>query len=205
MTELAEPTRTRGAHLLDAVLAVVAEEGLTGLSMRAVAARAGVSLAQVQYYFHSRAELVSAAFDHAGGQFLTGLVALPPGALSLRRLREIVWLWLPLDPQREARARVWVAYTAAAATDRQLAAAAGRLDVELRDWFTRHLAELERAGQIRPGLPLDTTAAQLLALVDGLVVHALLLPGDQRENLAARVLGTWLDRLAPATDPRPGR
>jgi AcrR family transcriptional regulator len=44
-------------HVLEAVIDVIAERGLEAATMRNVAAAAGISLAQVQYYFHSKDNL----------------------------------------------------------------------------------------------------------------------------------------------------
>lgn len=189
-------TQQRGSHLLDAALVVLAEEGFGALTMRSVAAAADVSLAQVQYYFRTKAELVAAAFEHAGNQFLASLHAVAGGEPSLERLRRIVWLWLPLDVEREKRARVWLAYAATAVTDADLAAASGGLDADLRGWFAGQLDILQQAGRVRAGLDTAGTAAQLLALVDGVTVHCLVLPIRDRPALADRVLGTWIDQLS---------
>jgi len=55
-----EETRDR---LLTAVVELVAERGLPGISHRAVADRAGVSLSATSYYFGSRTELERAALE----------------------------------------------------------------------------------------------------------------------------------------------
>lgn len=188
-------TQQRGSHLLDAALGLLAEEGFAALTMRSVAARADVSLAQVQYYFRTKAELVAAAFDHAGNQFLASLHTVAAGEPSLERLRRIVWLWLPLDPEREKRARVWLAYAATAATETSLAAANTALDADLRAWFAEQLDVLQHAGQIHPRLDTVGAAAQLLALIDGVTVHCLVLPIGDRPALVDRVLGAWIDHL----------
>ena len=55
-----EETRDR---ILDAVVELIAERGLAGVSHRAVAERAGVSLSATSYYFGSKAELERAALE----------------------------------------------------------------------------------------------------------------------------------------------
>lgn len=55
-----EETRHR---ILDAVVELIAERGLAGVSHRAVAERAGVSLSATSYYFGSKAELERAALE----------------------------------------------------------------------------------------------------------------------------------------------
>ncbi|SDW48480.1 transcriptional regulator, TetR family [Arthrobacter sp. cf158] len=53
----------RRTHLADAAIAVVATQGLKGLTHRAVDAQAGVAVGTTSNYFRSRAALVSAAVD----------------------------------------------------------------------------------------------------------------------------------------------
>lgn len=192
------PSPSRGAHILDAAAELVAEQGVSGLSMRRVATAAEISLAQVQYYFRTKADLVGAVFDRAGEQFLTTLAPTLAGEPSLHRLRSIVWQWLPLDVARERRARIWLAYAAVAVTDTKLAEASAGLDAQLRDWFTEQLNALHRVGLLDAGVDPITAAGQLLALVDGVTVHSLILPMPDRGALADRCLGDWLNQLVPA-------
>lgn len=183
--------RTRGAHILEAAVTVIAEGGQGSLTMRSVAAAADVSLAQVQYYFRSRAELVAAAFDHATAEFLDALQAIDGEETTLARLRSVLWLWLPLDTARERRARTWIAYAATAAVDAEVAAASARLDVELRSWLHDELAALQRNGELRSAIT-ASHAPQLLAMLDGVVLQCLALPVESRAALAEQTIGTWL-------------
>jgi TetR/AcrR family transcriptional regulator, regulator of biofilm formation and stress response len=62
--ERSEAARSR---ILDAAMDLVAERGMAGVSHRAVAARAGVSLSATSYYFESLADLEHAAIvEHYG-------------------------------------------------------------------------------------------------------------------------------------------
>ncbi|MFC4554930.1 TetR/AcrR family transcriptional regulator [Georgenia faecalis] len=158
------------AGVLDGVLTVLAEHGVGALSVRTVAAAAGVSPAQVQYHYRTKSELVRAAFDHAGEQFLADVAAAQPTTLM-----DVVEQWLPLDDRRERRARVWLAYAALSAVDTALAAASAQLDDELRQWFVGH------------GLT-DDAAAQLFALIDGVTIQCLMLPQAERRSLVERTV-----------------
>lgn len=174
-------------HVLNAVLDVLAERGVEQLSIRNVAQAAEVSPAQVQYYYRTKRDLVRAAFTVAGDQFLSEVAAAEPQALS-----DLVLQWLPLDPARERRARVWLAYSEMAAHDRDLAAEASRLDGELRQWFSG------------AGLT-SSQAAQLLALIDGVTVQCLVLPVEGRLTLVEQVLLPFLrDRDFPLSPTGPG-
>ncbi|MCK9878688.1 TetR family transcriptional regulator [Frankia sp. Ag45/Mut15] len=186
------PGPSRGAHILEAAHTVLARDGIVGLSVRSVAAAAGVSPAQVQYYFRTRIELIEAAFTHAGDQFLAGLREINTGEPSWARLRQLIWYWLPLDGERESRARVWLAYAATAATNDRIAAASALLDDELRAWLTAELQALERAAQVPLRPDAGSLAAQLLALIDGVTVQSLALPAERRHALAVQTIDPWL-------------
>lgn len=182
----------RGSHLLDAVLEVVAEQGLQAASMRSVAAAAGVSLAQVQYYFSSKAGLVQAAYERANAEFLEtmeGIEAVPGPA----ELRAVVELWLPLDEERDRRARVWLAYAAAAANDERLGREYSRLDREVRIWLTARFVVLAQAGHLVQRRPPPASASMLLALIDGMTVASLTLSFPARRRLAEESVFAWLD------------
>lgn len=189
----------RGAHVLEGVVRVLARQGLSALSVRSVADAAGVSAAQVQYYFRTRAELITAAFERTSEEFLATLATIPATEVSLERLRQIIWRWLPVDSDREDRARVWVAYAAVAATDPNFAVASARLDADLRTWFTHEFEALARAGEVTPTEAAEVRAAQLLALIDGVTIQALTIPLDQRHTLATRTIDSWLDHLVPGS------
>lgn len=169
-----------GTHLLDGVLAVLSEQGIGALSVRSVAAAAGVSPAQVQYYYRTKSELVRAGFDHAGEQFLADVVA--SGATTTL---DFVEQWLPLDERRQRRARVWLAYAAISATDPELAEVSAQLDQELREWFTQR------------GLT-DQQAATLFALIDGVTVQCLMLPLAERRTLMERTVVPFVLGLGPS-------
>lgn len=180
----------RGAHVLDAAVRLIAADGLAGLSIRAVATEAGVSVAQVQYYFSSKDALVEAAFDHASTEFLTLLDPVFRRPSSPRRLRELIMLWLPLDEQRERRVKVWLAFVGAAASRPALAESARQSDREVTRWFERDLAGL---GVAAPAAVAD----RLLALIDGLALRCLTLTPRARSALIKRVLDPHLVGLLP--------
>lgn len=145
-----------------------------------------------QYYFHSKDELIRATFSYVGDQFLTALDALS-GDVSFDRLRQAIWLWLPLDHDREKAARAWLAFTAAAATNPELAAESERLDVSLRSWFAGELETLQHSGDLDGSCDVTSTAAQLLGLIDGVTLQSLVIPAtEDRHRLIADTIDAFL-------------
>lgn len=62
MTSVVEvPVKDRRERILDAVLTLLSQRGIAGVSMRAVAREAGVALGLVNYYFEDKTSLISAA------------------------------------------------------------------------------------------------------------------------------------------------
>lgn len=64
------PPRDREADILDAALAVLARDGIGGVSMRAVAREAEVSLGLANYYFTDKTSLICAALRRIADQDL---------------------------------------------------------------------------------------------------------------------------------------
>ncbi|NEA33121.1 TetR/AcrR family transcriptional regulator [Streptomyces sp. SID13031] len=185
----------RGAHVLRAVVDVIAERGLEAATMRNVAAAAGISLAQVQYYFRSKDELVAAAFQHVTELFDLKLATVDLSGPPRRVLREALELWLPIDESRARDARVWLAFSAAAATSPTLKEIAAATDNELRGALARLLDAAAAEGDLPEVTDTETEAALLLAVLDGLVVQSLAMPAELRPPFLVDSLDAHLGRL----------
>ncbi|MDX6264451.1 MAG: hypothetical protein QOH84_6139 [Kribbellaceae bacterium] len=188
----------RGAHVLRAVVDIIAERGLEAATMRNVAGAAGISLAQVQYYFRSKDELVAAAFQHVTELFDLKLATIDLSAPPRRVLREALELWLPLDEARAHDARVRLAFSAAAATSPTLKEIAAATDNELRIALARLLDAAAVEGDLPEVTDTETEAALLLAVMDGLVVQALAMPEERRPPFLTESLDAHLARLFTA-------
>lgn len=164
---------TRGAHVLDAVVRLVAHAPPEALSIRNVAREAGVSVAQVQYYFRTRDELVLHAFEHVTATLEAELQRVDRSGSPLEVLRRMILSWLPLDAARREAVQVWLAFTARAPASERLAAVAAQLDATLRRELAQGLRDAQRAGQVPAELDADRHAMLLLAVIDGLSTQAL--------------------------------
>jgi AcrR family transcriptional regulator len=185
----------RGGHLLEAACEVIASEGFAGVSMRGVAGAARVSLAQVQYYFRSKDELLSAAFEYVSEDVVARASRIDTAGPVREVLRALLWVWLPLDEPRARAARVWLAFAAAAATSETLGERNAALDAELRSEFAGLLRQARATGELDGDMDVETEAALLLAVVDGLVIQALARPPGERADFLTRGLETHLSRL----------
>jgi AcrR family transcriptional regulator len=64
-----EPGEARRGELLEAAYALTAEKGLEGLRTRDIAARAGVNISTLHYYFGTKDALLAALLEHVSGKF----------------------------------------------------------------------------------------------------------------------------------------
>ena len=181
-------------RLSAATWAVLAEQGLTGLTLRAVAERAGCTTGLVLHTFRDkRALLVHArhllhertgrradAIEQAGG---------PPERVLGALLEQAV----AVGQERIAEARVWIGFVAAAVTDEDLA----------QVHRTHNRSFLARVGRLlracrpeRPEAWATGAATELVALVEGLNVLATAdpeaYPGDVQRAAVREALARHL-------------
>ncbi|MEV6349404.1 TetR/AcrR family transcriptional regulator [Actinoplanes sp. NPDC051851] len=80
------PKPDKERQILTAVLALLGDKGIAGVSMRAVATEAGVSLGLVNYYYSDKMGLIAAALRHIEEQDIA-IVAPEESAPPVERLR----------------------------------------------------------------------------------------------------------------------
>ncbi|PNG17717.1 TetR family transcriptional regulator [Streptomyces cahuitamycinicus] len=188
----------RRAHIIDALVRVAAAEGLHAVTMRAVAAEAGMSLNLVQYYFDSKAKLMHAALERLEQQshqrWSKRLADLPQPPTAHAFIEAFLAEALPTDEASRAFHLVWTSYAVLAMTDRELAAepfVAGpdRLERQLTDVLSR----AQRDGALAGGRDPAAEAARLLALSHGLGTGVLV--GQRSAEAAMAILRAHLDQL----------
>ncbi len=171
---------SRRRALAEAVCALAAERGAEAVTLRDVAARAGVSMGAVQRAFATRDDMLVFALEHVGERVMTRVRAkrVRPGHGSpLATLANELAL---LNKARRAEAAVWLAFVAQAAFT-------PRLSKVLRGSYR------ELLGAIATALDAEEALA-LLALADGLTLHVLV--GQLTPARAKKILDAHLSRLA---------
>lgn len=159
----------RRTLLADALLRVAATRGLMDVSLRHVAAEAGVTAGMVQHYFRTKDEMMVFALDVVAARVQARLEAEEVGDDPRARVRALLVAILPLDAARELEGRVAVAFHAYAAARPAVAA---RLREDTAGMRAAIAAQIRSAGA--PGaLDPERAATGLLSLVEGLAIHVL--------------------------------
>ncbi|MFJ1745868.1 TetR/AcrR family transcriptional regulator [Streptomyces sp. NPDC088116] len=173
--------RERRELLADALMRLAAARGLEGVSLRHVAAEAGVSTGMVQHYFGTKDEMMTFALgmvmDRIRGRSQDELAPSSPRELVRGLLLQV----LPLDETRRLENHVVLAFHAYAAVKPSIASGLREAAAETRTFLAD---QLRAAGRVDgadgldrldglDGLDPERAAAGLLALVDGLGLQVL--------------------------------
>ena len=190
-----ESTETRRADLIAAVQGLVAEGGAEAATVRAIAARAGVTPGLIRHYFRSKEELSRASYlDLMEGMTAKGADALETaGDLPEQRLAAFIAASLRPPVLDIGAVGLWAGYMHKVRNDPELLAAHEAAYMGYRDVLQSLIAALPR--QTTP----DQLRAEAIAcngLIDGLWLEGSILPHtfrtDEIVTIALRSIGAIL-------------
>ena len=177
----------RRREIAQAVWAVIAERGIEGVTLRSVAAEAGVSVGRIQHYYASREELVrdscrellkaaTQRFEAAGD------------ATPVERLRRLILGRIPTTPEFAIGTSIWLAYEAKSVDDPVIA----------------ELVKRGHAGGVREPAALvgecgvadaPAVALRLMATAEGLAIRVLV--GGLEPRAATELLEDLITEALP--------
>lgn len=177
----------RRREIAQAVWAVIAERGIEGVTLRGVAAEAGVSVGRIQHYHASREELVrdscrellkaaTQRFEAAGD------------ATPVERLRRLILGRIPTTPEFAIGTSIWLAYEAKSVDDPVIA----------------ELVQRGHAGGVREAAALlgecgvadaPAVALRLMATAEGLAIRVLV--GGLEPRAATELLEDLITEALP--------
>lgn len=190
--------------ILDALLTLLSTRGADALTIRNVAAEAGVSVGAVQHHFASRDALIVAAMTAVNERFIArmhGLISQEPSAEI--RLRFFCHELAAIGSGNLTEAIVWNAFAARAGTDAEIRA------LHAANWAGTEHVILQLLADAYPNS--DATAddaALVLAVADGIAVARAAEQSDRMTTeRAALLIERVLDAIAlrgsetPAVEP----
>ena len=179
---------------------LIAERGLSGLSLRALARRVGATTGLVTHYYLDRAELVDAALQHARDEMADRFLRLPADS----PLVDVLASFLPIDDRVATSWRVWLSVRSGALADPELADFHHHMYDEWGAELRRRLGPALDAGPGRH--PLPWAVDHVMAVIDGIALRATLdrdaWPAErQRSHLAAALATLTETHPAPPEEP----
>ena len=177
----------RRREIAQAVWAVIAERGIEGVTLRSVAAEAGVSVGRIQHYHASREELVRDSCREllkAATQRFEAVDDTTP----VEKLRRLVLGRIPTTPEFAIGTSIWLAYEAKSVDDPVIA----------------ELVQQGHAGGVREATALlsecgvaepPAAALRLMATAEGLAIRVLV--GGLGAGEAAELLDGLIAEAMP--------
>jgi len=197
---MGEIWQKRRLELTDVLLSIAATRGLDQVSVREVAAAAGVSIGTVQHYFATKDEMLVFAFRQVVERTRARVAGIDAGAGPRQALGAALRELLPLDQPRLAECRVYLAFAARAATSPALAAVQQETLSAIHADLQQVLTAATTARTRRTATDTVVEARLLLAVVDGLMFDAVSAPGTLTPADLEAALDAYLDRLLAAGD-----
>lgn len=191
----------RKAQLAEAVWRVIVDRGIGAVSVRTVAAEAGVAVGSLRHVFPTRTELLEFSAELMVERVTARISALPAGDDPRQAAMDVLRELLPLTPDSRAELEVNIALIAEAPALPELARirddadrALGAACLHLVASLTGRSADTALDQEALDPEALHQEALRLHALVDGLAIHLLVRGGDP--DWALDVLRAEVDRLA---------
>jgi len=193
MSSTPVPLSPRRRQLLDAALHVAADEGLRGLTHRAVDRRAGLPQGSCSAYLRTRKALQAALTEYVAGALAADVAALAEeledcpetGDRAVELAMRLFLRWL--DERELLVAKLEVSLEAS--REPELAGL-------LAEWRARLVEVVDRI-MVARGMAQSTDRAEtLVASFDGILFAALLKPERQRQDFLERSLTLLMGTLA---------
>lgn len=189
---------TRRHEIAHAVWRIVVRDGVSAVSIRDVAAEAGLAVGSVRHVFRTKAELLEYSMalvhDRTRTRVTDHFSIKDPRKLAEAVLAEL----MPLDDQRRMEMAVNMAVVAESPSHPALRRVALDAQKAVADACTAVLTRLQNENLVRRTADLAYETERLHAVVDGLALHALTVDRkDLRPKAVLAVLRKHLAELEP--------
>lgn len=178
----------------EAAWRVVVRDGVAKLSVRNVAAEAGIAAGSLRYLFPTQETLRAYVLDLVRQRVADRISGMSPQQPIRRAVEEYFAQLLPLDSERRVEMEVFLAVGVLALTDPVLRPAYERAHHDLRKGCRQMLALLASDPDYSALDPGGETA-RTHALIDGLALHLIRQPPDENTTWATDELARHLDSL----------
>jgi AcrR family transcriptional regulator len=182
----------------DALWRVVSRDGASAVSVRSVAAEAGMSPTNLTHYFSTRAELLGAVVRRHVASVRAAAGEIGPEGVTVEQAILMLMAVIPTTPIRRRQSEIWLLLV----HERQSSDVADGLLRSVQRLVQQEvvagLEGLRRAGCFGAGRRIEDEALLLHALIDGLSLQSL---SDPRAMNRARVRRLVTQHIEQLTRP----
>jgi len=186
----------RRAEIIEALFRLVRRDGIHAVSVRTVAAEAGMSASALRHYFGTQDELFTVALQSVVDRVRARLEPLFPVLSGRAGALTVLEQMLPLDATRRGETQVYLAFVTRAHPDRALRRIRDHAEAESRLAIDYAVGLLDGAGALGTGRDPETEVERLYAVVDGLALHGAFWPRRHPSSGLLAVLHAHVDEMA---------
>ena len=186
---------TQREHFAEAAIRLIARDGFEGMTMRAVAAEAGLSYGSLFHYFDSKDELLIHAVRQLTAQQSRRVNEFSSRSTGLKALQRLLYDDALVDAASRDEAVVWLAFLARAALEPALARIHGQLIDGWLERIRQMLDEARAAGEVPATLDSQTEALAIWVYSAGVGQQGLLYPQRFPPARQRKLITGYLDKL----------
>ena len=199
MPKIVDHDSRRQAYV-DAMWRVVSREGAGGISVRSVAAEAGVSPSNIVHYLPSRGEMLGEAVSRLVADASARAAELEDADLDLDSASDLVMVAIPHTRTRRRQSEVWLLLLAEQETNPDARRILSGLQGRVAEAVRRSMDRFAAAGLMAPTRDRDREAVRLHALIDGLSIQTLVSSTDMSPTRIRETVRIHLADLANDPD-----
>lgn len=167
----------RKQHIAQAVWAVLAREGVRGVSVRTVAAEAGISTGSLRHVFPILNDMMLYSLDYSGQRFLASLTSRKVTGPLIDHLEDLLFDFVPTSNESRMYSEVVVGMLAEASNIPGVARMLQQQETELAYTYSFILSQLKAHGRTRSDIDVQYETDTLVSLLFG--VHVSYMLSDQ--------------------------
>lgn len=159
--------------IVEALWRVVARDGAHEVSVRHVAAEAGMPKSSIGHYVGTMPQLMGLAVDQLVEATTDYLMTLDLLELDVDKATEALCTLVPVTEQQRLRSGVWLLLISQAGADPEFAEVLHRLNANVSDGVRELLSGMAQQGLLHPSRDIETEVRRLHAIIDGLAVQSM--------------------------------
>ena len=182
--------------IVEALWRVVARDGAHEVSVRHVAAEAGMPKSSIGHYVGTMPQLMGLAVDQLVQENTDYLLSLDLLDMDADKATEVLYSLVPVSERRRHMSGVWLLLAAQAGADPEFAAVLHRLNASVAEGLGDLLRAMQQRGLVDSDRDIDCEARRLHALIDGLALQCMTDFSLRSETDVRTILRDEVARLA---------
>ncbi len=185
--------------IVEALWRVVARDGAHEVSVRHVAAEAGMPKSSIGHYVGTMPQLLGLAIDQLVQENTDYMLTLDLLSLDADKATEVLYTLVPVSERRRHMSGVWLLLAAQAGADPEFAEVLHRLNASVAEGLGDLLRGLQQQGYMDAGRNIDIEVRRIQALIDGLALQCMTDPVLRSETDVRAILRDEVVRLSVPT------